>query len=219
VPSPLIESLFCTGIVAAQLSGAPDVTALTPDEARACLGVSQKRRDDFAAGRICARRALREFGYDAFSLLAGDDRRPRWPDGIVGSISHTHGFCGVAVADAERYESVGFDVEEVGRVGEELWPNLFTAFERSILEMRSGAERATLATLLFSAKEAFYKCRYGVTPGWLDFTDVTIVADADDERCGTFAVRCGPQEQAERTSRVGRYALSGDLVLTGIATP
>src|SRR3569623_1114660 len=76
-----------------------------PDEAQQVAGAVAKRRVEFAAGRACARRALTRLGIRDFVLKNGAARAPRWPRGVVGSISHAGaipgGRCGVVVGRAQ----------------------------------------------------------------------------------------------------------------------
>src|SRR5271166_3899694 len=123
------QSLFPAGVVATEMRDPGEVTLLLPEEA-ACLGRAvAKRRQEFAAGRQCARRALREFGVVDFPLGVGADREPLWPHGFVGSITHTAGICAAVVASQERYRALGVDAEIVGDVGAELWPSICVAAE------------------------------------------------------------------------------------------
>src|SRR5277367_2552834 len=58
------------------------------------------RRTEFLAGRACARSALRKLadGRADDAIPIGPDRAPVWPAGIVGAITHAHGFAAAAVA-------------------------------------------------------------------------------------------------------------------------
>src|SRR4051812_8335062 len=55
------------------------------------------RRQEFVAGRWCAREALREVGCSDSALLPGPLGSPVWPPGYLGSITHDDGHC-IAVA-------------------------------------------------------------------------------------------------------------------------
>jgi 4'-phosphopantetheinyl transferase EntD len=216
-PSPIVEALFPPGVIAAAWRGPGDAAALSAEELHACEGVSPKRLGDFAAGRICARRVLRGFGYNNFSLLVGPDRRPLWPEHIVGSISHTEGFCAAVAARGDAFASLGFDAENIGRVDEQLWPDLFTKNERQELEMRKGFERSMASTILFCAKEAYYKCEFGVEPRWIGFTDVSIAFVPSDDRSGAFEVRPADAPRLAEPLRAGRYAVSQKFAFAGIS--
>ncbi|MEI8635195.1 hypothetical protein P4S72_30355 [Vibrio sp. PP-XX7] len=48
-----------------------------------------KRKCEFLAGRLCAKRAMAECGINAETTLGiGEHREPLWPEGVIGSISH-----------------------------------------------------------------------------------------------------------------------------------
>src|SRR5436190_1333063 len=83
---------------------------LLPEEADA-LGAHavEKRRREFAAGRHCARRALTRLGYADIAVPKGEDGEPRWPNDIVGSITHCAGYCAAAVARSSQLASIGID--------------------------------------------------------------------------------------------------------------
>jgi 4'-phosphopantetheinyl transferase EntD len=213
--SSAVAALFPAGFLAAELVGTGDPAELTAEELECARSFSAKRRAEFAAGRACARLLLAQHGHGSFSLLPGEDRRPQWPSGIVGSISHTEGFCGAVTARTVDAVSVGFDAEVVGGVEESLWPQLFTGSEREALRALPAEMRAFAATVTFGAKEAFYKCRFGVDPRWIDFTDVVVRLRIDTTFAGSFEV-CGPAYAEEASPASGRFALYRNLALTGI---
>ena len=70
-----------------------------------------KRRETFRMGRSAAHRALQVLDADTQPILAGPLRDPRWPDGIVGSISHTDDVGLALVAPADETDGVGIDIE------------------------------------------------------------------------------------------------------------
>jgi 4'-phosphopantetheinyl transferase EntD len=133
-----------------------------------------KRVGEFAAGRLCARSALARFGIERFVLRPAADRQPVWPERILGSITHTAGFCAAVVGERARFAALGLDTEIAGSVRAELWPSIATAAEIGWIESLSPAARASAATLVFSAKEAFYKCQYPHTQERLSFHDVEV---------------------------------------------
>ena len=218
-PSALVESLFPPGAAAADVRGAVDARVLHPEEAAAVAGSAPKRVADFAAGRACARLALERFGIAGFPLRAGGDRTPRWPDGIVGSITHTVGYCGAVAAKRERFAALGLDAEIRNSVTPELWPQILTPAELARLHSLASAEPAEFATIAFSAKEAFYKAQFAVTGAWLDFTDVEVDLLPEDPQQGALSVSIvAPVAFRSLPERVsGRYRIDGDVVLTGIA--
>src|SRR3979409_1002599 len=50
---------------------------------------TQKRQREFLAGRWCAEEALQCLGAGSTHVAMAKDRAPIWPDGVVGSITHT----------------------------------------------------------------------------------------------------------------------------------
>ena len=223
-----LQGLFPSGIVAAELRGCASAAALTPEEFACVARASAGRVSEFAAGRLCARRALREFGIDGRPLLAGADRQPLWPAGIVGSISHTAGYCVAAVADARAFGAIGIDVEAVGDVIVEIWPTVFLPCERHRLAALSAPERAIESTLIFSAKEAFYKAQFALVAERLDFHDVRIdVAEPRIEENRFLIVPQRPIALAARTAppftgryrRDGEYLAAAFAIAAGLSTP
>ncbi len=222
MPSILSESLaalFPPGAVVAEMRAPGDTTQLLTEEA-ACLGagVVPSRAAEFAAGRLCARRALAEFGVHDFPLKVLQDRRPLWPPNWVGSITHTSGMCAAVVAQRSRLLSVGIDCELLGAVNREVWRIIFVAPEVAWLHSLAPAERSCAATMLFSAKEAFYKCQSGLSTGPMNFHDAHIEAEWG-AIAGEFLVRptreWHPALQARRIT--GRYLMHEGFVSTGVA--
>ena len=177
-----------------------------------------KRVEEFAAGRFCARRALAELGYTGYPLGMNGDRRPRWPASVVGSITHTDGICGAVVAEQRRFRAIGLDMEIVGRVTPEIWPYICAPEETAWLTALREPEQRRCAALIFSAKESFYKCQYGVTRQWLEFDDVVLDLLSPGESAGRFALRARRRiALLEHEPLVGRFEFRGSLVVTGIA--
>jgi 4'-phosphopantetheinyl transferase EntD len=218
--SPLLATLFPGGVVAAELREAGDPTQLTNDEMRPVEHALPQRRREFAAGRLCARRAATELGIIDLTLPMNHDRLPRWPAALVGSITHTSGYCGVVVAERTRYRSIGLDAEVVGQVTEDVWPHLFTPSETAWLRARPRREQLRCAAAAFSAKEAFYKCQFGVTSRWLEFDEVVLDLSFDGPDAGTFGVSLRARVEALDDTlprAAGRFRFHGGLVLTGMA--
>jgi 4'-phosphopantetheinyl transferase EntD len=103
--------------------------------------------------------ALRALSAESVAVPRGAHREPRWPPGIVGSLSHASGFCGAVVARDTLCRGLGFDVEAWGRMRPALWRPIATPGEREWLAAQAG-DGERWATLLFSAKEALYTAQY-----------------------------------------------------------
>src|SRR5258708_11831857 len=111
-----LGTLFPAGAVAADLRGPGNPDLLLAGEAIYVGRAVLKRVQEFAAGRLCARRALAEFGIVDLPIKVADDRQPIWPDSFVGSITHTGDFCAAVVAESRRIRALGLDSEIVGQV-------------------------------------------------------------------------------------------------------
>ncbi len=148
---------------------------LHPDEAAAVAHAVPGRRQEFAAGRHCARLAQLALRGHAEPVLAGPDRAPRWPAGLVGSISHDAGIAVAAVAHAAAVLSLGIDLDQWARFDLRLAAQICGPAERARLAAAGGpaAQQRQLA-MLFCAKEAVYKAQHPLTGAWLDFADLDL---------------------------------------------
>ena len=112
-----------------------------------------KRRAEHLAGRQAAFYALKAHGISHIAGI-GERRRPLWPDGWFGSISHCEGSALAAVAK----RPVGVDIENImeEEQAEALASGIVNAGERAVLA-GSGLPFTLALTLAFSAKESLYK--------------------------------------------------------------
>jgi 4'-phosphopantetheinyl transferase EntD len=217
-----IRTLFPPTVVVRDRRIPGDPAELHPAEAQDVARAVPKRIAEFAAGRACARAALAELGVREFALRTAPDRQPLWPEGFVGSITHTAGFCAAAVAPRASMLAVGLDTEIVGAPSQDIWPTISRSEELAWVQSLSAGERPAAITLLFAAKEALYKCQYPLVGEWLDFHDLRIEAGGWGESTGTFAV------SATRSIRfagrvalpiVGRYRFHEQFVSAAVAVP
>ena len=151
------------------LSGNPH-----PDEWEDIASAAPNRQKEFVAGRQLVHALSNQLGLPPAPLRRGDDRAPVWPSDRTGSLSHCDTLCVAAVGKRSAVQSVGVDVETIGRVEQKLWPTLFTEREANYFSSLAPAAVALETTLFFSAKEAFYKCQYPLTREWVGFQDVEI---------------------------------------------
>jgi 4'-phosphopantetheinyl transferase EntD len=216
----VIEEIMPAAAACAESFGASAGDGLFPEEAALVERATDKRRQEFAAGRERAREALAALDLGKTPILRGFRGAPQWPPGIVGSITHCAGYCAAAVARAKDLAAIGVDAE----------PN--AALPGGVLEMVSTpAERARLRDLaaaqpdiswdclLFCAKEAVYKAWFPLTGRWLGFADADITINAAD---GTFLARLlVPAPGLGRTRLdggfTGRWLSRDNLILTAIA--
>jgi 4'-phosphopantetheinyl transferase EntD len=217
--------LFPAGVVAVESREPGDPALLLPEESAHLGRAVAKRVQEFAAGRLCVRRALREYGIDQFPLRVAVDRQPVWPEGFVGSITHTGGLCAAAVAESRTIAAVGIDSEIVGHVTPDIWSTICVAGEADWVNSLHPSERAAAVTLIFSAKEAFYKCQYPLVAERLDFHDLVIESETWGQRgqiAGRILIRATRRigfEEYALLPTVGRYQFHEEFVSVGVAVP
>ena len=171
-------ALFPAGVAGAELLRLEEAEPLLPEERASAPAAAPRRLRELAAGRHCAREALRGLGFEGVAVPRRADRRPEWPPGVVGSISHSGEYCAAVVAPRATCGGIGFDAERWGRVTPAIWRRIATAPERAWLAGQ-GADAGIWATRLFSAKEAFYKAQYARSERFLGFADAAFHPDGE----------------------------------------
>ncbi|MFP4203995.1 MAG: 4'-phosphopantetheinyl transferase [Opitutales bacterium] len=153
------------------------------------------RRNAFLAGRRCAREALRLLDGPVCALPPGPKGPPRWPDGWVGSISHTRELACAVVSENRSVVCLGVDIERTDRIR--------AGAMRRVTHPKESAFAngdPVRASLLFSAKEAFYKAQFPLWEAALNFQDVALKIDPASGRASiaelSAAVEAGLRERA-----------------------
>jgi 4'-phosphopantetheinyl transferase EntD len=183
----LLDGLLAPGIVTAMGDPRADWPGPLPGEEEALARASAMRRREFLSGRALARRAMQDLGRPPSPIPAASDRTPVWPPGLTGSISHCADLCAAAMArTADGFLSIGIDIETAEPLERSLWPEICTPAERERLARQPGDEAGALAKLMFSAKEAAYKCQYPLSRQLFDFQVFEIELDL---AAGTFGAR------------------------------
>lgn len=196
----------------------PDLAALPEEEPLIARSVA-KRRNEFITARHCARLAMEQLGVPNAPIMKGEKGEPQWPSGIVGSLTHTHGYRGAVVGRASAVRSVGVDAEPHDVLPDKVLEAISLPAERREI----GALPADLHwdRILFCAKEATYKAWFPLTQRWLGFEDahITFAVDATGVAGGFVsrilidpAARSGPP----LTELAGRWSVAGGLALTAI---
>lgn len=178
---------------------------LAPAELQAVSAAVHSRRSEFSTSRWLARRALQELSLPSLPIPAGPARQPVWPDGAVGSISHSGTVCAAMVGRAQEYRGVGLDLELVDGLEAELADIVLAPCEPA------GYREGHLLRLVFSAKESVYKCLYPLRGVFIDFQDVQIVID---ERHETFAAVPLADSATGARHGAGCFALGKHCVAT-----
>lgn len=219
ISSELIASLFPPGVTASERREPGNPGMLLEAEAAASRSFAPKRVAEFSAGRDCARHALRALGCGDVAIPRRTDRRPEWPIGFVGSITHTIGFCGAVAASAASIAALGIDAELSGRLTSDMWSHLFVDREMKALLELAPRLRERTAAVMFGAKEAFYKCQSPRTGMWIDFDEVAVDVRFANESVGSFALRLESDACIARFGACdlrGNFRFEDDLVVTGM---
>ena len=193
---------------------------LLPEERGYIEQAVPKRAREFAAGRLCARAALAQFGFAVAPIHVNSDGSPRWPAGMVGSITHTEGFFGAAVAEQQHFLALGLDAEIISRVIPDVWTQICTPAELVWVDSLAEREKARAAAMIFAAKEAVYKCFYSMNSEWLDFHDVTIVPEQRNLEGTSYTIRALRRLQLldrDLQRFEGRFLFQDHIVLVGSA--
>ena len=180
-----------------------------------CASESRSSRPAGSAPACCCANSASRI----VAVEVGADRQPLWPEGLVGSITHTAGFCAAVAARRGVLRSVGIDTEIAGSVKTELWRGICTPAEIDWLRSLPQSEQPLAATLIFSAKEAFYKCQFGLTQQRLGFQDVSIELPWGGQR-GAFAVLANRRLELERDAALplrGQYLFHEQFVTAAVA--
>jgi 4'-phosphopantetheinyl transferase EntD len=174
------------------------------------------RRREFIAGRACSRRALAALGHHDHPVLVGRDRAPLWPPGVVGSITHTKGYCAAAAVRTDTVRALGIDAEE--HLPLEPGVTRVVCRPEELDRCASGDPAVHWPTVIFSGKEAVYKLWSPLVGTWLDFHDVALeLAPAT----GKFTARISPARLIAGAPPAvsGRFAVRNGLVLTAALLP
>ncbi len=181
-----------------------------------------KRKREFRAGRHSAHWLFKQQGICCEALLKGKQREPAWPDGWVGSISHTAGLCVAAIAPADKFLGIGLDVEQCSPLKDDIRDLICRPEEQDQilrLQMRPGSKLASLSLdkLVFSAKESIHKTYFPINYHTLDFLDARI--NLDDEQPRFTAEIVKPESNPNRPIRSlsGRYCFDQDFVASFIS--
>lgn len=212
-----LQELFPASVAMEATDAHGKLEDLYPEERKLLSNAIARRQGEFAAGRICARKALERLGIKEYPILIGERGVPLWPEGVVGSISHAQGCYGTVIARKSMVEAIGFDVEISNRLHSRLWKMALKPAEKMWLNKTLlPYQQIQWATLFFSAKEAFYKFQYSLTGQWLGFQNVEVRLNEKPSHHGSFTVFVEKDRYPIVHTIVGKYVFFGRYVATGI---
>lgn len=213
----MIEDLLPAEVVSADVLGDDPDARLLPEEEPAVEKAVEKRVREYTIARSCARRALGKLGRPEVPILRGPKRQPLWPDGVVGSITHTRGYCAAAVARADEVLTVGIDAEQHDVLPDGVLGVVTLPEEREMLAALP-ADGVHWDRILFSAKESVYKAWFPLTEKWLGFGDARLTFYPDENRFSVELLVEPPIVRGEPlTGFEGRFLVRDGFVLTAIS--
>ncbi|MFJ5927431.1 4'-phosphopantetheinyl transferase [Kitasatospora sp. NPDC092948] len=215
----MIERILPPGVVGVEYYGDPPGAEeeLASEEAAAVRHAVEARRREFASVRWCARRALERLGASPCGIPPGRRGAPRWPPGVVGSMTHCVGFRAAAAACADTHRAIGIDAESLRPLPDGVLAAIALPEElRRLARLRSLVPEVPWDRLLFSMKESVYKAWYPRTGRFLDFDQ----ADVDIDPAGSFRARLlVPTEEFGSPDLTGRWHTGSGLMVTAVALP
>jgi enterobactin synthetase component D len=172
------------------------------------------RQAEFRSGRSCARQALLRLekrkrrwspGHPDPPLpLIGrlPSRAPSWPAGYVGSITHSSNWVWAAVAANRQIHAIGIDTEPVAdaKVARQVADCIGDTSEWELLGSALSWPAEAIFSLMFSAKETFYKLYQPLIGLSFDFLDVCLTGS--------------PRADVTKSGIVGNLQLQFSLQIT-----
>lgn len=169
------EARFCYVRTHADHSDLLNYAGLHPLEQSLVSHSVDTRKAEFGDARWCAHQALHELGFEASTpILRGERGMPLWPEGFVGSMTHTHGFRAAVAAPTTAVRSMGLDAELAQPLPPEVIPMIARSGEVTQIDKMRSSGLECADRLLFCAKEATYKAWFPMTHRWLGFEQAEI---------------------------------------------
>lgn len=208
-----VGAILPPGVSFAEVVDASAAANLFPEEAATLGLVVPTRHRQFSLGRSCAHRALAALGFPPAPILVGAHGEPLWPQGIVGSITHSDGYCGAAVARATRFAGIGIDAE----VNDALPNDVLTLISNDLERKQIAAlpkQEISWDRVLFSIKESIYKAVFPTIQRWLGFEDASVTIYP-----GKVTFRATLTIEDSIRTICGRFIIAGGQVITVAVFP
>ncbi|WFE19544.1 4'-phosphopantetheinyl transferase superfamily protein [Solwaraspora sp. WMMD937] len=224
----MIEALLPATAVAREAFDDSIPVTLFPEETAVVGNAVDKRRREFGTARRCAHEALAELGFPGVPVPSGPRREPRWPDGVVGSITHCAGYRAAVVARSVDLTTVGIDAEPHEPLPSGVLNSITVPDELTWLAARRDTHpQVHWDRLLFCAKEAVYKAWYPLAERWLGFEQAYVEATPGPGGAATdgdFTARLlvpGPAlpDGTPLTGFTGRWLARNGLIVAAISVP
>ena len=180
-------------ISVAESQGSP-IDTLYEEEIAYLKKAGQKRRQEFAAVRHCARIALQSLNYERPVMVPGRSGLPTWPNGLIGSMTHCNSYCAAAVASSQVCNAIGIDAEPNRSLTPGVLDRIASSTEcEHVQYLRALHPHISFDRLLFSIKESIYKAVFSNSGDSLRFKDVRVLVNPNgnfDAQITSSHLRC-----------------------------
>jgi enterobactin synthetase component D len=213
--SPSIVPAFVSSVTIATHATVATTVDVPPELSRATPG----RQREYAAGRYCAARAIERLraSDSRVTIGRGGAGEPQWPAGLTGSVTHTDGLASAAVAWTSDARSIGIDSEMLVDVerADRIRPLVMQRDEAGV--GGAGLDDRTRVMLIFSAKEAIFKCLYPVVGRRFYYEDARITSADPVKGCFVAELLTTLAPGFERGTLLhGRFEIDDRRVHTGV---
>lgn len=208
----MIERILPATVIAVEAFSDPPVSLLFPEAEAVVARAVETRRREFSTARHCARQAMTALGVPPAPILPGRRGAPRWPDGVVGSITHTTGYRAAAVS--RHVSTIGIDAEPHRALPDGVVTSLISDHEQEAIARLGGDMH--WGRLAFSAKESLFKAWLPLTRRWLDFQDAVVTFDRNGTFRADLTVPHRTVEARQLTHVRGRWMVAAELACTAV---
>jgi enterobactin synthetase component D len=165
-----------------------DFKAWLPEQ---LVNAAYQRKQEFIAGRFCVYNAAKEIGLELSTLPVGVERGPVWPEGVIGSISHSKKMAIGCVGKVDQLKSIGIDTEEIfsQQTIKDIQKVIALDSEKEMIAREIPEKYTNLAySILFSAKEALFKAIHPLCKTFIDFQEARMTHLSLEEKTFTIEI-------------------------------
>jgi 4'-phosphopantetheinyl transferase EntD len=217
----VLEQILPRIAAVAEAFGDDAAAVLFPEEDAIIARAGPRRRSEFATARACARTALARLGEPPAPILRDTQGAPRWPAGVVGSVTHCTGYRAAVVARGQDIAAIGCDAERNEPLPGAVLGAISLPQERSqIARLATASPAVHWDRLLFCAKESVYKTWFPLTGRWLDFDAAEVSIGVPDGRFTARLLVPGLVVAGRQVRELhGRWLASRGLLAAAITIP
>lgn len=212
--SEALQSLFPAAVCFALRTPGDYMSELSEQEKAQSHSMGSKRLHGYSAGRAAAKEALSKLGVHDAPVLIGEKRKPVWPEGVCGSISHCKNQCIAVVATSNDVLGIGVDVEQLKPLNDGVQKLIMTTSELEHIQALD--DSVEWGCVLFSIKESLYKCLNPITGNWINFHQAEISLQPDLGECQISLDPTVHNEKTRGATMTGRFLCTPSHVYSAV---